>query len=59
MLPERAANACAPAPGPFIAPNKKVGSRPLERATYLEASQYKFDAVKTQVAVCGGAGQEI
>ncbi len=31
-----------------IAPNKKVGSRPLDRATYLEASQYKVPTPKTQ-----------
>jgi hypothetical protein len=31
-----------------IAPNKKVGSRPLDRATYLEAYQYKFPVPKTQ-----------
>ena len=31
-----------------IAPNKKVGSRPLDRATYLEAYQYKFPIPKTQ-----------
>jgi len=35
-------------PGPLLAPNKKVGSRPLDRATYLEAYQYKFTSPKTQ-----------
>jgi hypothetical protein len=31
-----------------VAPNKKVGSRPLARATCLEAPQYNFYAAKTQ-----------
>jgi hypothetical protein len=31
-----------------VAPNKKVGSRPLTRATCLEAPQYNFYAAKRQ-----------
>jgi hypothetical protein len=32
----------------ILAPNKKVGSRPLGHATFLEAIQYNFPAWKTQ-----------
>src|SRR5580693_6736433 len=33
---------------PFVASNKKVGSRPLVHATCLEASKYNFKPPKTQ-----------
>ncbi len=32
-----------------VASNKKVGSRPLERATFLEATHYSFVIPETQV----------
>jgi hypothetical protein len=33
---------------PYVAPNKKVGSRPLDHATILEATHYNFVTPETQ-----------
>jgi hypothetical protein len=46
-------NAETRAPGPLFAPNKKVGLRPLDRATYLEAPKYSFLTEKRQDRAAG------